>query len=75
MVTFKSWLAEQQHREDSIGALARIPSMQLVEQAKPYRKSDEHKVWTEIVIQISEAGFVDAFNEAWQEFQVAKKKA
>jgi hypothetical protein len=75
ILTFESWLNEQQYREDTIGALARIPSMQQVEHKGSPRKPDEHKIWTDIVIRISELGYVEAFNEAWQEFQVAKQKA
>lgn len=74
-MTFESWLIEQQNREDIIGALARVPSMQDPEYRSSSRKPDEHKIWTDIVIRISETGYIAAFNDAWQEFQVAKNKA
>jgi len=74
-LTFESWLFEQQYREDTIGALARVPSMQRIEYKSSNRKIDEHKIWTDIVISISELGYVEAFNDAWQEFQAAQRKA
>ena len=42
---------------------------------KATRRVDEHKNWTEIVIKIAEPGHIATFNEAWQEFLLAKQAA
>jgi hypothetical protein len=47
--------------------------MQKMNQSFPKRKSDEHKNWVEIVVQIAQPGWVFVFNDAWQEFLVAKQ--
>jgi hypothetical protein len=70
---FEEWLVDQQYREDLIGDLARILSMQKIEQKISRRKPDEHKNWSEIVIGIPEPGYIAAFNEAWQEFLLEKQ--
>ena len=75
MLRFEDWLVEQQSREDLIGDLARYPSMQNIEQNLSKRKSDEHKDWANIVIRIPEPGPIAVFNEAWQEFLLAKQAA
>jgi hypothetical protein len=75
MLRFEEWLVEQQSREDLIGDLARYPSMQNIEQNLSKRKSDEHKDWADIVIRIAEPGPIAVFNEAWQEFLLAKQAA
>jgi hypothetical protein len=75
MLRFEEWLVEQQSREDLIGDLARYPSMQNIEQNLSKRKSDEHKDWANIVIRIAEPGPIAVFNEAWQEFLLAKQAA
>lgn len=75
ILSFDEWLIDQQHREDFIGDLARVPSMQEVEHKVTRRKADEHKNWTEIVINIADPGYIAIFNEAWQEFLLAKLAA
>lgn len=75
MLRFKDWLIDQQHREDLIGDLARVPSMQDIEQKISRRKTDEHKNWADIVIKIAEPGYIAVFNEAWQEFLIARLAA
>jgi hypothetical protein len=72
---FEKWLINQQLREDLIGDLARVLSMQSIDRKPFRRKSDEHKNWVEIVIGIAEPGYIAVFNEAWQEFLLAKKQA
>ncbi|MBE2202350.1 MAG: hypothetical protein IAE79_27310 [Anaerolinea sp.] len=72
---FEEWLIDQQYREDLVGDLARVPSMQNLEHKALTRRSDEHKNWTEIVIKIVEPGYIPVFNEAWQEFLLAKQTA
>jgi hypothetical protein len=72
ILKFEDWLIDQQHREDFIGDLARILSMQNIDQKASRRKADEHKNWVEIVIKIAEPGYIAIFNEAWQEFLLAK---
>jgi hypothetical protein len=74
-LTFDEWLIDQQYREDLIGDLARISSMQEIEHKTSRRKVDEHKNWTEIVIKIADPGYISVFNEAWQEFLLAKQAA
>lgn len=75
ILKFQEWLSAQQLREDVIGDLARVPSMQNANHKTARRQSDEHKNWADIVISIPEPGFIDVFNEAWQEFLVAKQTA
>jgi hypothetical protein len=43
------------------------------EQQTSNRKVDEHKNWVEIVIKISEQAYIPVFNDAWQEFLLAKE--
>jgi len=74
-IRFEEWLIDQQYREDFIGELARALSMQDIEHKASRRKVDEHKDWTEIVIKIADPGYVAIFNEAWQEFLLAKQVA
>jgi hypothetical protein len=75
ILRFDEWLVDQQLREDFVGDLARVPSMQGIEHKISTRKVDEHKNWTEIVIKIAEPGYIAIFNEAWQEFLLAKQLA
>ena len=72
---FEEWLFDQQYREDLIGDLARILSMQKYEHRTSRRKFDEHKNWVDIVIGIAEPGYIPVFNDAWQEFVLAKQAA
>lgn len=75
IIKFGEWLVTQQHRKDLIGDLARIPSLQTINHAIPKRKPDEHKSWADIVIRIAEPGYITVFNEAWQEFLLARQAA
>ena len=70
---FEEWLINQQYREDLIGDLARVLCMQNIERKPSRRKPDEHKNWAEIVVGIAEPGYIAVFNEAWQEFVLAKQ--
>jgi hypothetical protein len=73
VLRFEEWLSNQQYREDLIGDLARDPNMQNIEHKPSRRKPDEHKSWADIVIGIAEPGHIAVFNEAWQEFLLAKQ--
>jgi hypothetical protein len=76
ILTFEDWLINQQYRKDSIGELARVPGLQNPEIKSSRRKSDEHKSWATIIVNIAAGpGFIEVFNEAWQEFQLAKHAA
>ena len=75
IVRFEEWLVNQQYRDDLIGDLARILSMQNIERKSSKRKKDEHKNWADIVIGIAEPGYIAAFNEAWQEFILQRQAA
>ncbi len=72
---FEEWLIDQQYREDIIGDLARILSMQDFVEKASKRRHDEHKNWADIVLRITEPGYIVVFNEAWQEFVLAKQAA
>lgn len=73
--TFERWLMNQQHRNDLVGELARIPDLQKPEFKTSRRKSDEHKTWATLVINNISPGYIEVFNEAWQEFLLAKQAA
>jgi hypothetical protein len=75
ILRFEEWLTNQQSREDLIGNLARDPNMQNIEHKPSRRKFDEHKNWADIVTGMVETGHIAVFNEAWQEFLVAKQVA
>jgi hypothetical protein len=49
--------------------------MQAINHKSSRRKPDEHKNWADIVIRIAEPGHIAVFNEAWQEFLLAKQAA
>jgi hypothetical protein len=70
---FEEWLNNQQQRNDLIGNLARLPDLQNEIFKSSRHKSDEHKNWADIVISIAEPGQIVVFNEAWQEFLLAKQ--
>lgn len=74
-LNFEQWLVGQQSREDLIGDLAREPSMQRIDQGPSKRKSDEHKNWADIVIRSARPEHIYVFNEAWQEYLLAKQAA
>ncbi len=75
ILRFEEWLTHQQNREDLIGDLARVLKMQDSDHKLSRRKPDEHKSWADIVIRIAEPGHIAVFNEAWQEFLLAKQVA
>lgn len=77
ILRFEEWLAVRQEREDFIGEFARVLGMQVREHQGSRRKSqlDEHKIWADIVIRMPQPGYIDAFNEAWREFLLAKQAA
>ena len=72
---FEEWLVTQQQRPDLIGRLARTPSLQVMIAPNSRRRPDEHKSWADLVIRIADPGSITVFNEAWQEFLVARKTA
>ena len=72
---FEQWLVDQQNRQDFIGDFARAPGMQEAPLKASRHKLDEHKNWADIVVGITQPGHIDAFNEAWQEFLLAKQAA
>lgn len=72
---FEEWLTGQHHREDSIGDLARVLSISNLAHKVSRRKSNEHKSWVDIILSIPEPGYIYVFNEAWQEFLLAKQSA
>jgi hypothetical protein len=75
ILKFEEWLIDQQEREDLVGDLANILCMQDSERISSRRPFDEHKKWVDIVIKIPESGLIAIFNEAWQEFLLAKQVA
>lgn len=75
LIRFGEWLVDQQYREDLIGDLARLPIMQNGDQKSSRRKPNEHNIWADIVIGISQPGYIPVFNDAWQEFLLAKQAA
>ena len=75
ILTFEDWLMNQQYRKDSVGELARIPGLQNPEIKSSRRKRDEHKSWATIIVNIASPGIIEVFNEAWQEFLLAKQAA
>jgi len=70
---FGQWLANQQYREDLIGDLARVLCMKNIDDKPQKRRYDEHKIWVDIVVGITEPGYIAVFNKAWQEFLLAKQ--
>lgn len=75
VLRFEEWLLGQQKRKDLIGDLARAPAMYEISQKSSRRKADEHKNWADIVIGTSEPEHIAVFNDAWQEFLLAKEAA
>ncbi|MAU00020.1 MAG: hypothetical protein CL608_22995 [Anaerolineaceae bacterium] len=75
ILTFGDWLINQQSRQDSIGALARVSGLQNPEIKHSRRKIDEHKNWATLVVNNVNPGYIEVFNEAWQEFLLAKQVA
>ncbi len=75
ILRFEEWLVEQHDRKDLIGDLARQLSTQNSDRKPSRRKPNEHKTWVEIVIGMAEPEYIAVFNEAWQEFLLAKHTA
>jgi hypothetical protein len=77
MLRFEEWIAVQQSREDYVGEFARILATQDREQTVSRRRSnvDEHRSWADIVTRMPPPGYSDAFNQAWQEFLLARQTA
>jgi hypothetical protein len=75
ILKFEKWLINQQYRDDLIGDLARVLSMQNTDRKPSRRRLDEHKKWVEIIVGIPEPGYIAVFNEAWQEFLLDKEAA
>ncbi len=75
LLKFEEWLIVQQTREDLTGDLARVLSKQNADNKPSRSRFDEHKKWVDIVIGISEPGIIPIFNDAWQEFVLAKQAA
>jgi hypothetical protein len=75
ILKFEKWLINQQYRDDLIGDLARVLSMQNTDRKPSRRRLDEHKKWAEIIVAIAEPGYIAVFNEAWQEFLLDKEAA
>ncbi|MBK8902405.1 MAG: hypothetical protein IPM53_14560 [Anaerolineaceae bacterium] len=75
ILTFGDWLIDQQSRQDSIGELARVSGLQNPEMKSSRRKIDEHKNWAKLVVNNVSPGYIEVFNEAWQEFLLAKQIA
>ena len=73
VLKFGEWLVKQQYRKDLIGELARLPNLQNANQKSSRRQSDEHKCWADLVIRSTDPDQIAVFNEAWQEFLLAKR--
>lgn len=75
ILTFGDWLMKQQYREDDVGELARVAGLQNPEMKSSRRNMDEHKNWATLVVNSVSPGYIEVFNEAWQEFLTAKQAA
>ncbi len=78
ILTFGDWLINQQYRQDNIGEFARVSGLQNPEMKSSRRKIDEHKNWATLVVNSVNSvspGYIEVFNEAWQEFLTAKHAA
>ena len=74
-LTFEVWLAEQHEREDYIGDFARGLNIESFAEKAARRKHNEHATWVDLVIAMRQPEYVTSFNDAWQEFTVAKEEA
>ena len=74
-MSFAEWLIGQQGRLDAIGELALTLRVEAEAYTPPERKVDEHKKWTDVVIGLDKSEHIFVFNDAWQEFLVAKEAA
>lgn len=75
ILKFEDWLIEQQDREDLIGELARVPGVLTINPALLKRKYDEHKIWVDTIIRMEQPKYIFVFNDAWQEYILAKQAA
>jgi uncharacterized protein YozE (UPF0346 family) len=73
-LTFQQWLFNQKKRQDRIGKLARAMEQVDFSYMRPKRKSDEHKMWADIITRHGEPEHVLAFNRAWNEYQLVKQE-
>jgi hypothetical protein len=74
-IKFEDWLTAQQSRQDLVGDLARMLGMEKHPAPVSRRKPDEHMEWANIVIKTAMPSYIAIFNEAWQEFVMAKEAA
>ena len=72
ILKFEEWLTNQQDRKDGNGDFARVLSKGELLSKSSRHKWDEHKGWADVVSRIPETGHIPAFNQAWQEFILAK---
>lgn len=73
---FEEWLHDQQERKDMIGDFARDVHAKAVDPKPARQKTNEHKIWADIVVRSNGLEHhMAAFNTAWQEFLLAKEKA
>ena len=72
---FKEWLNDQRHRNDAVGALAQATKDVSQVPLARGRQQDEHKKWAEFLTRNGTWRHVVAFNDAWQEFLLAKEAA
>lgn len=72
---FDTWLTDQQHRADAVGELARAPGMLVVDPKPSKRAPDEHRNWADVVTRFDDPRHIPAFNDAWQEFLLARRAA
>ena len=70
---FEAWLLDQQKRKDLIGDLARAATLLQTQQFSSRRKVDEHKRWADVFISSTNPSHIAIFNEAWQEFILARQ--
>lgn len=75
ILRFEAWLIDQRERQDLVGDLARVLNKPEMAHKFPARKNDEHKNWAEVVIRTEQPGYIDAFNDAWQEFLLERQTA
>ncbi|MCB9136251.1 MAG: hypothetical protein H6636_12550 [Anaerolineales bacterium] len=72
MLKFEEWLTAQEVREDKIGDFASFWGNQPPPKTFSKRKVDEHKEWVERICRVAQPGHIVAFNNAWQEFVLAR---
>jgi hypothetical protein len=72
ILKFEQWLTEQRYRKDRIGDFARFFSEADEQEYFSKRSRDEHKGWADRVSRIAEPRHITNFNQAWQEYSLAK---